>query len=96
MIPVLEFSRPIRWLVALLGRIRLFPVQLAGRTGRSLHTWVIGREGSRLIELSAAADYLEKTMQKNTAISLISPKRGADRISKNFFDPEIRFGYRTQ
>ena len=69
-----EFSRPIRWLVALWGK-QVIPVQLAGiQAGRV--TRGHRREGSPPIELSCADEYV-KVMEKN-GIQLSLAKRCED------------------
>ena len=66
-----EFSRPIRWLVALWGN-QVVPVQLAGIQADRF-TRGHRRDGSPLVELASAADY-EKTMEK-CGIQLSKTKR---------------------
>ena len=77
-----EFSRPIRWVVALWGE-QVIPVELAGvpagRVSRGHR-----RDGSPPIELSNADEYREKMQENGIQLSHEKRKQGIQEL----FDPE--------
>ena len=78
-----EFSRPIRWLVALWGN-QVVPVQLAGIQADRF-TRGHRREGSLPIELSSASEYLEKVKKCGIQLS----KTGRQQHIKELLELEI-------
>ncbi len=78
-----EFSRPIRWLVALWGN-QVVPVQLAGIQADRF-TRGHRREGSLPIELSSASEYLEKVKKCGIQLS----KTGRQQHIKELLESEI-------
>ncbi len=68
-----EFSRPIRWVVALWGE-QVIPVQLAGVPAGRI-TRGHRRDGSRPIELPCASEYLDKMQENSIQLSQSERKK---------------------
>ncbi len=81
-----EFSRPIRWVVALWGS-QVIPVQLAGVPAGRI-TRGHRRDGSLPLELSCAGEYLDKMQESGIQLSKIGRRNTIESLLKSEINPD--------